>query len=1313
MKKMKFPASILAALAAGVLLPGGAALAQPVISNVFPDGSYQFQAASALTFNVNSAVNLTNISVSLNGTKFTTGETFLKVLTPASGLDVTLPATSVSVSAPLSSNVVYKAVITASDANGAVTTFTVTNFDTLMPAYTFEAEDWDYTSNGISGLFFDNPQTNAYAGLATTGGVDAYNTDGNSGYRPAGTADQPGGLATEDGANNNDTKRVQYIGSGKTDYDVGWTGGGDWANYTRHYPAGSYYLYIRASGNQGGADRANVSVSAGTAVIGGTAGSSPFTFTIPNTGDWQKYAWAPLIDSGGARAVLTFDGSPSTLRIASDNGGYNVNFYMLIPTNANAALPGSATVSDSYPNGAVQFQYTNKFAFTINSPVGVNAGDIIVQLNATSLLGTNTQQILTAGNGLDVSGSPTSWTVSCALNTNTSYTAFIQITDVNGGASSTNIVFDTVYPNYYTFEAEDFNYQAGQFIDNPQTNAYLTYDGSFDGVSGIDFVNNYSASSGAYGARLGLPNEQCGDVPRVQYASGAINPVSEDIYRDYDVNNTRVGSWANYTRTFPAGVYNIYLRVANNNAANSGATVSLVTGDRTQPNQTTTVLGSFAVPSTGGWTKYTWVVLRNAAGYPVQFNGGGVKTLRVTENASDAFNANYYMLVPADTSAQVPPFVTDFQPDGSRLLQMTNQAVFTANSMVGISLSGVSVILNGVDVSSHLVSLGGDANALQVGIPLEANKLNTAIITLTDSFGSKTFTNKFDTFDPNAMVLEAEDYDYTSGGLPGQFFDFGSPAGAYNGLGSTLDVDEHDDNHAGGSYRAFPPGLEIEDAGDLPRPAYDGTGLTDHNTGFNDGGNWANYTRTYPAGVYNVYMRAACPGTIPGISANVATLSRVTGGWGTTAQTTTQLGSFNAPHTGAGAWHTFDWAPLVDAGGNLARITLSGTNTLRASVASGGYNANFYIVVPADLTVPTVEGISPDGSTFFQSAGALTFTANSAAGIDTNNIVVTLNGVAATNLVFTGTSTRWNVTAPLQSNSVYTAVITVTTLDGKTVSSTVKFDTFNPANYQLEAEDYDYGGGHFFDGQVGAYLGLAGMSNIDYVEADPNGVNGSFVYRPVGIPAGTGDVGTSGNRPQFGAGKTNYNIGYFGGGSWVNFTRNYPGGTYNVYARCAEGAAATEATLSVLTSGYGTTNQTASPLGTFFIPLTAWNSWVWTPLLDGNGNPAKVSFDGAQTTLKLAGVNGFQEVNVDFLMLCPTTPAPVLKTAISSGNLGISFYTQSGYKYQLQYKDNLTDANWTPVGSPVTGNDAIQSVPDPTSGSAGQRFYRVEITATP
>jgi hypothetical protein len=241
-------ATLVAALAA---FCGSRAQAQSAISGLYPNGTNMFQPSANLAFTASSPAGITNVTVQLTVQNLYSGQSFIKNLTPALGLTITGPSTAENVSAVLASNTLYTAVIQVRDANGVVASQTVT-FDTIAPVYTWEAEDWNYTSNGVSGLFIDNPQTNGYAGLLTSDGVDAHNANGPSPYRIGGDAGG-GGLATEAiNIPESNYKRLQFIGTGKTDYDVGFTDGNDFANYTRTFPAGTYNLFVRAAGGNGG-----------------------------------------------------------------------------------------------------------------------------------------------------------------------------------------------------------------------------------------------------------------------------------------------------------------------------------------------------------------------------------------------------------------------------------------------------------------------------------------------------------------------------------------------------------------------------------------------------------------------------------------------------------------------------------------------------------------------------------------------------------------------------------------------------------------------------------------------------------------------------------------------------------------------------------------------------------------------------------------------------------------------------------------------------------------------------------------------------
>jgi CotH kinase protein/Lamin Tail Domain/Carbohydrate binding domain len=603
------------------------------------------------------------------------------------------------------------------------------------------------------------------------------------------------------------------------------------------------------------------------------------------------------------------------------------------------------------------------------------------------------------------------------------------------------------------------------------------------------------------------------------------------------------------------------------------------------------------------------------------------------------------MLCGNTTQAQVT--ITGIFPNGTYQFQATNALSFTASSPAGISPANITVQLTatslpGQSFISNLTGVNGLAvtgapTSRKVSAPLTSNTVYTAVIQVTDANNNVTSTNvSFDTISP-AYTFEAEDYNYNGG----NFFD-NPQTDAYAGLNATYGVDAQNSDFGGGGSAYRPSGLNTEANGDIPRLPYIGTGKTDYDVGWNNAGsgNWGNYTRTFPAGSYNIYMRAANPN---GFTADSASMSGAA------------TGTFSVPDTGN--WQTYTWVPLRDSNGNLARFVGGSVETLKVTTDNGNYNANFYLLMPLNTNAPVISDVYPDGSSFFQYTNMFSFVASSPAGILTNSIVATLDGVNVSGLVFSGSSTGWNVSCPLSVNTNHTAVITVTDGNGSVATTTVNFSDFQSSDYQLEAEDYDYTSngvaGLFFDSpQVDVYAGLPSTAGIDNQQFDLNAT--AFSYRTNSIgPCPSTTASGDGQRSQFVAGKTDYNIGNFGGGSWCDYTRHYPAGTYNVWGRFAEDSATTETTLSQVTNGYGTANQTLNFLGTFSVPNSGgWQTWEWAPLKDNNGNLITVKFDGSQTTLQLGGtpIGGQPEVNVNFLMLVPT--APVALTVARAFNVG-------------------------------------------------------------
>jgi hyaluronate lyase len=351
---------------------------------------------------------------------------------------------------------------------------------------------------------------------------------------------------------------------------------------------------------------------------------------------------------------------------------------------------------------------------------------------------------------------------------------------------------------------------------------------------------------------------------------------------------------------------------------------------------------------------------------------------------------------------------------------------------------------------------------------------------------------------------------------------------------------------------------------------------------------------------------------------------------------------------------------------------------------------------------PALTSVLPVGGTLFESTNTFAFNVTSGYGIPASNVIVTVNGVVETNLVLAGSNNNWNVSYPhLQPNMVYTVVVSVTDTNGNIATTTKNFDTFSPANYIWEAEDFDYNGGRYIDNpQTDAYAGFSANVNVDTHQVN---FGGRDLYRPNGMDTEVnGDV----VRPQYnGTGFSDYSIGYFSPGSSANYTRHFPAGSYYAYGRLAAGGGATTCTLAEVTGGWGTTSQTTNLLGTFFVPNTAWETYNYIPLTDNSGNPVIVTFNGSTNTLQLGRPpSASADCNANFLMLVPVFQ---LTSQANGTNLVFSFPTQSGFNYQVEYKNALTDTQWIPLGGTVPGNNLAESATNPVVNQT--RFYRVQI----
>lgn len=694
-----------------------------------------------------------------------------------------------------------------------------------------------------------------------------------------------------------------------------------------------------------------------------------------------------------------------------------------------------------------------------------------------------------------------------------------------------------------------------------------------------------------------------------------------------------------------------------------------------------------------------------------------------------------------------PSVVSNLSPDGSHFFNnIANGFTFTVTSassggapLPSNPTNAIHVVVNGTDQSSHLLFSGNlDDWNVTLPTPYVTTNMNYNItVTVTNSVGLATVDNvTFDTFNTNAFVVYSEDYDFNGG----MFIQNPVPtnavaANSYWGTAGTAGTDQNAPGsvYAGGGSTLQPNypnrtdgNVAFQVATDLQMPLYaaqNNPAIYNVNLSYNNGGNWENYTRNpYPQGASVVFARIS-----GGAGYGVEYLNLVTSGAGSPSQTTTQLGQFVLAN--GTDWGSYKWIPLTDSLGNLAVINIpSGQQTLQL-LSGGGENVIDFLIVPAGSVAlpPVIGSLVPPLSTQTMFLGGytnLSFTASSQQStIPASNIVVTLNG-AAVSTTLSGNNTNWAVSAALPQNQLVTLGISITDANGLNKTVSYSFDTFYQTNFMFEAEDYDFAGGQFIDDPVPTapygtavdsyYLYPEGdssnvsVTNVDYTDFQQN-AGETYLYRPLDW-VGT-EVTADFLRQKFvNNGQTNndYDVGWWNGGTWLNYTRTYPTGNFNVWGRLAGGGPYSGLTLSLVTSGQGTSNQTTQVLGSMSDPnANGWQNWHWIPLVDTNGNKVVVSLNGVET-LQATSPGG---LNANYYMLTPAAAVaplqPKLSAALTGKSIVIGIPTQIGFTYTVLYKNHLTDSTWTPLGGGMAGTGS--TVWTTNSMSQSQQYFKVQV----
>jgi hypothetical protein len=589
--------------------------------------------------------------------------------------------------------------------------------------------------------------------------------------------------------------------------------------------------------------------------------------------------------------------------------------------------PVAPVINNLFPQNMIFVNPSSNLSFNVSSPSGftINNSGIHVTLNGTDISGS-----------LAINGSASSKNVVYSgLQSNSTYTVSISATDVSNLTVNASTTFQTMWlgiqPVTYLWEAEDWDFNSGMYIDNPDLcsaggnpNCYF----GKVGVLGVD-ENNTSGASGLF-----RPDDLMGQAPSGDYFRPNL---FEAGVADYRIDPFNSSEWVNYTRDWPNSTNWIIARVSENLGDSGSLTLSMVNADTT-----TTDLGVFTLNGGSGYSSFVNVYLKDTNGNNANIILNGKATLRVTSGGN--LLPNFFMLVAAQADL---PILSGMYPSGTHPFEPTNAFSFTVTATgTTFPANGIKMNLDGLDVSANLMITGSSSTKNVVYPGLQLNAIHTAIITVTNALGHGiSVTNQFDTFSQNNAMVEAEDFDYNGGQYISRF----SPADwypdAYEGISPDA-VTNIDFVHTaiGGElfpYRASIPTSLVQNYGVEARQEFIDFGGQDFQLDNFGIGDWANYSDNYPTGTFNVYIRTA---GLDGTPFSMY-LDQVVGGAGTINQMTKPLGQWGAIGINQ---QTYVWVPLTD-GGLVApvMVKLGGVSTLRITTTTGFCYPNYFMLVPA------------------------------------------------------------------------------------------------------------------------------------------------------------------------------------------------------------------------------------------------------------------------------------------------------------------------------------------------------------------------------
>jgi hypothetical protein len=421
-------------------------------------------------------------------------------------------------------------------------------------------------------------------------------------------------------------------------------------------------------------------------------------------------------------------------------------------------------------------------------------------------------------------------------------------------------------------------------------------------------------------------------------------------------------------------------------------------------------------------------------------------------------------------------------------------------------------------------------------------------------------------------------------------------------------------------------------------------------------------------------------------------------------------------------------APFITSG----YFTLYLYQDFDASLPEDPYRAiydNAIVSAPpaAANSAPIISEVLPEEfRNFLPATTQISFKGADDKDLANDKFAVVLNGTrftTANGLTVTGAgSTKTATLGGLAAGKNYNAILEVEDSDGVKTTAALDFDTFATSLFVIEVEDYNFNGGSFIDNPVpifegggpqpDSYANQVGIQDIDFNDTrtaprfqdapwrnlDAIRMGRTLDYERAKYTAAGGAA----------ASVYDYAVGDIAAGEWMNYTRTFAPGSYEVYLRQSVVTMdAGESVLEEVTGDRAQPNQTVQVLGSFLATRSGFK-YRNTPLTDGAGvNKVVLRLNGV-TTLRLRqvtpdGVGTRAQNYLAFLPVADPGTQRATVTSLSPANNAVVTSTDAKIDVVIQNRD--TTVNTGSVKLLVNDSEVAATVTPTATGATVSYAY--------